>query len=273
MDFLKLVLVFGAIWVAFYFFPIFPDESTFEISIDNEEALGDLLVDEVLYNSPDFKLLSNPTLDSAFDQITSRLMDNMGPTDYEYTIQVVDNEEINAFTLPGGHIFVYSGLIAYAERPEEVAAVLSHEIGHVENRHVTSRLIKEFGINLIFSLAMGGDAIILGELGKTALSTVFDRQQEKEADIYGLDLLVRSKISPSALAVFFRRVKREMGDYNSAVEIFMSHPNFNSRIKASLAHPVPEGFKAEEFDINWERVRASLSNDFRDSSATMTYID
>ncbi|MBL4657119.1 MAG: M48 family metallopeptidase, partial [Flavobacteriales bacterium] len=243
----------------FYFFPIFPEETSLEISIENEEVLGDLLVEEVLYNSPDFIILSNPTLDSAFDQITSRLLDSIGLTDYEYNIQIVENEQINAFTLPGGNIFVYSGLIDFAESPEEVAAVLSHEIGHVEKRHVVSRLIKEFGLNIIFSIATGGDGVILGELSRTALSTVFDRHQEKEADLYGLELMVRAQISPSALAVFFRRIKREMGDYSDLFEIFNSHPNSNSRIKASLEHPVPEGFKAIEFDMDWKRVQASLT--------------
>ncbi|MBL4577374.1 MAG: M48 family metallopeptidase [Flavobacteriales bacterium] len=259
IDLLKLALLFGAIWAFFYFVPLFPEDDVFEVSIEKEDALGDLIVEDILFNSPDFHVVSNPILDSAFQIITDRLLDNVELTEYDYTIRVVENSEINAFTLPGGNIFVYTGLLEFAESPEEVAAVLSHEIGHVEKRHVMSKLVKEFGINLLFSILTGGDAVILGELAKTALSTVFDRRQETEADNYAFELLVKSEISPTAMAAFFRRVKRELGGYDESLEILMSHPHFNARIKASLEYQVPEGFANTDFGLDWEKVQNSLS--------------
>lgn len=258
-DLLKLLILFGVIWGVFVIFPIFPDKSVLEISLEKEEQLGKIIVDNILANTPGFEEIHTPALDSAIFKISERLIGQIGLTDYQYTIKVIDNTEINAFTLPGGNIFIYSGLLRFADNADEVAAVLAHEIGHVEKRHVVSKLIKEFGINLIFSILTGGDAVMLSELGKTAISTVFDRQQEKEADQYGLDLLADSGISPKSLAAFFRRLKRESGSYDESLEILMTHPHYNSRIKASIQYELPEDYKEVDFGIDWERVINSFS--------------
>ena len=258
IDLLKLLAIFGILWAIFVLFPIFPDKSDFEISIEKEEQLGKLIVDNILFNSSDFMPLSTPQLDTAMVVIKERLLENIGLTDYQYSIKVIDNPQINAFTLPGGNIFVFSGLIQFTEHPEELAAVLAHEIGHVEHRHVVTKLIKEFGLTFLFSVLTGGDAVILSEIGKTAVSTVFDRKQEKEADQYALDLLTKSNVSPQSLAAFFRRLKRTKGGYNENLEIFMTHPHVNSRIKASIEYKVPEDFNSIELDINWEKVKKSI---------------
>lgn len=261
LDLLKLLVIFGIIWAIFVLFPIFPDKSDFEISIDKEELLGELIVDNILSNSPGFMTLNTPELDSAMIVIKERLFENIGLTDYQYTIKVIENLQINAFTLPGGNIFIFSGLIEFTEYPEELAAVLAHEIGHVEHRHVVTKLIKEFGLTLLFSVLTGGDAVVLSEIGKTTISTVFDRKQEKEADLYALDLLTKSNISPQSLAAFFRRLKREKGSYNENLEIFMTHPHVNSRIKSSIEYKVPEDFESIDFDIDWEKVKKSIGYD------------
>jgi len=259
LDLLKLTLLFGAIWALFYFVPIFPDDDLFEISIENEDALGKLIVEDILTKQPDFHIVSNPVLDSAIHVITTRLIDNLELTEYDYHIKVVDDPQINAFTLPGGNVFIFTGLLEFANNPEEVAAVLAHEIGHVEKRHVMSKLVKEFGITLLFSILAGGDAVLLSELAQTVVSTVFDRKQETEADAFAFELMVKSNVSPTAMASFFRRVKRELGGYDEKLEILMSHPHYNARIKASIEHKVPKGFTSAEFDLDWEHVKSSLN--------------
>ena len=81
---------------------------------------------------------------------------------------------------------------------------------------------------------------------------------KKEADQYGLDLLVKSKISPVALAAFFRKLKREVGSYNENLEMLMTHPHFNSRIKAAIQYELPENFEPSEFELDWEKVQESI---------------
>ncbi|MBI2967031.1 MAG: M48 family metallopeptidase [Bacteroidetes bacterium] len=261
VDLLKLSLLGVAIFALFYFYPIFPDKPELDISIANEEKLGKLIVEDILSHDPSFKKLDNPALDSALCLITSRLTDSIGLTDYEFHFRVLDNPAINAVTLPGGNIFIFKGLIEFSESPEEVAAVIAHELGHVQKRHVVHRLVREFGISVVLTVLGGGDNVMLSELGRTALSTAFDRDEEKDADRFGLDLLVKSQISPKALAVFFRRLSRKyntMEKVHENFEFMMTHPHNNSRIKMAMEYPLPAGFQPNAFTINWESMKNSL---------------
>lgn len=259
LDLLKLLAIGAAIWATFTFIPLFPDAPKLEFSIDYEEKLGKIIVEDILSKNAGYEEIRNPVLDSAMTVITSRLTGNIGVTDYDYHFRVIKNPEVNAFTLPGGNIFVFSGLIEFSEHPEEVAAVLAHEIGHVEKRHVVSKLVKELGLALIIGIFTSGDPVIITEIGKTVLSTVFDREQEREADQFGLDLLARSNVSPQSMATFFRRLEREKGTYNESLEILMTHPHANSRIKASMEYKTPEDFKTIDFGIDWKAVKENLA--------------
>jgi len=255
VDFLKLLAVFGIIWLIFYLFPIIPDKEKFEISVEKEEKIGDLMVEEIIEKDPSFIRISNPYIDSVIYIIENRLIDAMGGTDFNYKIYVVDNQMINAYALPGGYIFIYTGLIDLSDSPEEVAAVIAHEMGHIENRHIISRLIKEVGINVLVS----ADAGVLGSLAQTATSTVFDRRQEKEADEFSLNTLYKAKINPRIMGTFFRKLKNEYQNVDYQVEILSTHPNINSRIKASFEFEVEKNFEADNFELDWEKVKQHLN--------------
>ena len=259
IDLLKLLAVFGAVWALFTFFPILKDAPEIKFSVESEEKLGDLIVENIFKNDPAYKEIKNPALDSAVNIISKRLLEKTGLTDYQYHIRVIDNPQVNAFTLPGGNIFILSGLIKFSENPEEVAAVLSHEIGHVEKRHVVSNLLRELGLALITGALTNGDPVIITEIGKTLLSAKFSRDQEAEADQYGLKLLEDASVTPQAMASFFRRIEREKGTYDKELEILMSHPNVNSRIKASLEYKTAPTFKSKEFNLDWKAVKESLA--------------
>lgn len=109
-----------------------------------------------------------------------------------------------------GEVYINRGLISFCDSPEQLAAVLAHEIGHVEKRHTISKLIKEFGIGLLFTIISGGDPFLLTDLFHTTVSTAFDRSYEKEADQFALNLLEEAKISPTAMASFFRKLNAKI---------------------------------------------------------------
>jgi len=259
LDALKLLVIFGALWAIFTFLPIFKVDKTPDIiSLDTEEKMGKLLVKEVLMQEKEIK---DPKLDTALALVTNRLVSNIGLTDYNYHFRVLDNPQINAFTLPGGNIFIYSGLIKFTKSPEELAAVLAHEIGHAEKRHVVNRLVKEFSLTVLFSVLTGNKGTIVNEIARTATSTVFDRKQEAEADDYGFHLLEKSKIDPIAFASFTRRINAEQGTNNLDFTILRTHPDNNSRIKAAMEYKTAPGFVAKSFNMDWDKVKASLGSD------------
>jgi len=267
-DFLKLIVVAGVLWAGFYFFSRYKEtplkKEASIISIEQEEKIGKLLIDNLLLKNPSVKLVKNDTVDSAVAIISKRLIDAIGETDYKYTIKVIDDPQINAFTMPGGNIFIYSGLLTEAESAEEVASVLAHEIGHAEKRHLVSRMIKELGITIVFSVLTGGDAVLLNEITKTITSTVFDRSQEKEADEFALKLMEDARINPRILASFFRKVEKHTGKMDNYSEIISTHPSNDTRIKAALEYSLSKDFVEEPFELNWTNVKSQLQTSSED---------
>lgn len=249
-----MLVIVGGIWYAFTKIDVFPDENVVEISVEQEEKLAEYLT-KVMDET--FTAVTDSAALEALDAIRDRLFDNMEPTEYTYSIHLVDNSEVNAFATLGGNIYVFSGLMEFAESPEEVAAVLAHEIGHCEEKHVVNSMVRELGMSILISI-MGGDPGLAQELYRSIVSNVFSRNQEAEADQYSFDLLARSGIPPSSLATFFRRINRELGSPDEKLEFLMTHPHNNSRIKSAIEYELPEGFEAQSFDMDWEAVIEGL---------------
>ncbi|SFR82676.1 M48 family metallopeptidase [Sphingomonas jatrophae] len=143
---------------------------------------------------------------AALDKLAARVMP---PRPVEpVTLTVARNEQVNAFTLPGGQVILLSALIDAAETPEELAGVLAHELGHVEKRHPNQALIRHFGFDL-FLQGLGGN---VGALASTGLFLRNSRAAEREADATALALLRTGRVDPRGLAAFFARMERRAGE-------------------------------------------------------------
>ena len=227
-DFAKLVLITGAIGLAIFviirfgFSDVLPKDESTLISVDSELKLGELIAENLIENNQN-DLYEGALADSALWVISSRLLKNLDSSNYDYQFKILDNPEVNAFTIPGGRIYTFKGLISFAETPEELAAVLAHEMGHAQKRHVVDKLAKEFGLTIMFSIISGGDPLLINDFAQAVLSSAFDRKQEEEADDFALKLLEKSGINPDAMASFFRKLNRENLSYNESLEMVMSH--------------------------------------------------
>ncbi len=251
-DLLILLGVFALVWLLASLFN-YPDDPQL-LSVEKEQKLGEAYVDLILLN-PMFGELENEKIDSAVEVIGDRLEAGLMYSDYQYNFEVFDSEMINAFTVPGGNILISSGLIGFCDAPEELAAVMAHEMGHVEERHVISRLIKELGLDLLTS----GDQFVLGEVTGLLTSTSFDRKQEDEADLFAAELLEHSNIEPRTLATFFRKLEKESdNELMKHFEILSTHPNFSSRIREVLSYQPGPDFEAFPLDLDWEEIKAGL---------------
>lgn len=252
-ELIILIGIAGLIWLGIAYFDFFPNNPSL-ISEDREEEIGEKYLEAILEN-PQFQRCENELVLTTIDSICTLLENAIEEPLYNYDYIVVENSMINAFTLPGGNIVISTGLIDYCESADELAGVVAHELGHAQERHIISRLIKELGIEIISA----GDPFVLGEITKAITSSSFDRKQEEMADIYACKLLEKAKLEPRILASLFRKLKDDMG--NSAMEHFeivASHPNFKSRIKAILAYQVEEGYESTALAINWEEVKEAL---------------
>ena len=256
-ELLIIVLAFGALWAVFVYFSFDWDTEITTLSVEKEEKLSDYLIENMFDR---YDEAGNSYVDSAMLVITGRLLESLDGSDYDYKIWVLKTSEVNAFATLGGNIFVFSGLFDFVESPEELAVVLAHEIGHVEHRHVVDKLIQQLGLEVLFSIITGGDPILLSEVSKLLVSSSFDRRKEQEADDFALELSEKSGINPRRLAQFFLKLNQSQGSGAEALEIIMTHPHSNSRIKAASDYELPEKFEEKLFDLDWEKLKKGLGD-------------
>ncbi len=158
---------------------------------------------------------------------------------FQFHFTVVDAPEVNAFALPGGFVTINLGLLKAAETGEEIAGVLAHEIGHVVLRHGTQRILRQLGGTVVLSALFGGTDIELPTyLVGNLLDTAYSREQEREADDYGLQLLKRAGIEAGGLSRFFERMAQQSPQLPG---LLSTHPDPGDRARraASLAERSP----------------------------------
>ena len=150
---------------------------------------------------------------------------------------VVRRSEANAFALPGGRIYVFEGLIDKAETPDELAAVLAHEIGHLAHRDGTRSVLQAAGLSFLFGMLLGdffgGGAVVIAS--KTVLQSSYSRAVEAAADGYGIDLMNRVGGDPHALATILKRIAT---DTDGWIKVLLDHPENRARIAVIMASVV-----------------------------------
>jgi len=157
---------------------------------------------------------------------------------YPLVIQVVNDPMINAFALPGGQIVVHRGLIDAAQGPDEVAAVIAHEIGHVAHRDGTRAMLRAMGSFGIAGLMFGdvlGASVVAG-LTQQLISSSHSREAETRADLYAHARLEAVGLPPEALGDMFLRMREAGLDMEMGVfRHLSSHPELGDRIAAAAA--------------------------------------
>ena len=147
---------------------------------------------------------------------------------------MLDGEIVNAFAAPGGHLVFFSGLIASAESPDEVAGVLAHEIQHVLKRHGTKALFRELAWSVVWTTLAGdveGMGRILEGAGQLA-GLSYRRQDESEADAEGMALIQKARIDPNGMVRFFKTLQESHIEMPSQLVYLSMHPRTEDRIEA-----------------------------------------
>lgn len=228
---LLLIGFFVLIGVAVYWWNPEPNVQEGLFSLETEEEIGELILNQQVVTEIDFQEPQSH-VDSCFFAITQRFSKKMESSKYSYHFYLVNTESVNAFALPGGNIVVYKGLLQDAEGLEEVAAVMAHEIGHIEESHVTERLAKEIGVTAVVTLLSGGDPNLITQLINTFLSNQYDQIQETEADEFAVRLLIEAEIHPKHMLSFFERLQEEYKGLDEDFEWMMSHPSMKKRMES-----------------------------------------
>lgn len=198
-----------------------------KITDRTEEKLGDLFWKSVQQNEVEN---TNLFVANAIDSLVTKicLSNNI---DREYIkVHIFENEEINAFAMPNGHLIIYTGLIISAENQAELSGVICHEIAHIELNHVMKKLVKEIGLSTLISITAGnGGTEIVKATAKMLSSSAFDRTLEKEADIKAVDYLVNAKINPQPYADFLYKLASSQDEASAYWQWVSTHPDSKER--------------------------------------------
>jgi len=183
------------------------------------------------------KLITDPVVTEYVNRVGQNIARN-SDLKIPLTIKVIDDPSINAFALPGGFLYVNTGVIQHADEESQLAGVMAHEIAHVAARHWASMMTKQtllqfamiplmftpmsIGVYYGLSAAMQGLPIIFLK---------FSQQQEAEADFLGLQYMYKAGYDPESYVTFFGRVaEMERHQPGSVPDVFMDHPPTPDRI-------------------------------------------
>ena len=192
----------------------------------NADKLGELMIESILMTNGEIK---DSTALAIIDSLKHPLCraGKLNPDSIQ--IHLIRNDDVNAFALPGNHIVLHTGLFEFAKDPGEVAGVLGHELGHLKLGHIEKKLAKEVGMSILFTIAGGeGGQEILRQIVKQISSTSFDRDYEREADEFAVEVMAKSGIDPEQLSNFMFRVGSKQNMPEELVFI-STHPDSRER--------------------------------------------
>jgi len=216
------------------------------ISQQQEVQMGQEYAQQINAQLP---IVQDPELNRYINVLGDSIAGLTSRKDLDWHFFIVDAQEVNAFAVPGGYVYVNRGLIQRADQMDELAGVLGHEIGHVVRRHTVKQMEKAQGANVGVTLACVLTSICNSQVAGAAINIAggavfarFSRQDEAEADAEGVKNTVRAGISPAGMVSMFQKLLEERKSRPGAVESwFLTHPLEEDRINAvqALINQIP----------------------------------
>jgi len=203
------------------------------ITLEEEWQLGAQLEQEI---ANELTLVNDAATVAFINDIGQRLVNQTEMANLPWEFHVVADPSINAFNIPGGHVYVHTGLIQQVDDVSELAGVMAHEVAHGVERHATERLTAAYGLQIGAGILLGQDPglvqQIVASIAAQGAIASFSRSDEREADQLAVDYLYRSRYDPQGMVTLFNRLLDEGGRRPGSVERFFStHPMTEDRIR------------------------------------------
>lgn len=205
------------------------------INTDKEINMGRRIARGIEEN-PDIVLDPDPLMTERVKLIGQRIAEVSDRKEVNYTFRVIDMDDVNAFALPGGYIFIFRGLIEKVETDDELASVIAHEVAHIVARHSVKRLQGGLGFTILQILMAVASPSVSNARGINAafghLIMSYSREDEALADKIAVKYLRKAGFDPMAMISFLKKlqeVNRETAirPYRS----YRSHPHIADRIR------------------------------------------
>jgi predicted Zn-dependent protease len=254
------------------------------LSINDERELGEQF--NVLVHSR-MPLILDPEVTSYAHNLLERLSVKMPPQPFPFKVNVIRHNSVNAFAVPGGYIYLYTGLILAMNNESELAGTLAHEMAHVSQRHIARRIAQSQKINLLSVIGMLAGVFLGGQVGEAAMFGTFaagqsamlkySRTDEAEADQVGMNYLVAAEFRPQGLLEAFKILQRPQWNIGSDFPSYLStHPAIAERITevAARIESMPSGLKnRKENNAIFLRVQTLIRGRYGEPQAAQQFFE
>lgn len=202
------------------------------VTLDQEWQLGDQMAAQV---AQQVQLVHDPAAQTYLRQVGERIHAATPLAGRPFDFEIVNDPNVNAFSIPGGHVYINSGLIAQADKVDELTAVVAHEVSHVVARHVIKQVETQQEIGAIGSIILGqnpnGLQSLLAQVVAGGAMARFSRADEKQADDLGLQYMTAAGYDPHGMLEFFQKLlSLERGGNSTVTRFFADHPGTQDRI-------------------------------------------
>ena len=235
LGILSLILLGVSPWV-----PVFNTANpVYALTLEEEQKLGEQVVREV---EAHFTLIRDPLLLDYLNRVGQETLQKAGPLPYPFRFYLIKDPQVNAFSVPGGHIFITTGILEVMESEGELVGLLGHEIAHVTSHHTAKRMEQEKKIGLatmaaVLASIFAGDpriasAVITSSVATgISLSLKYSREDEEEADNYGFKTLTRAGFNPGEMIDLLTKLRKwgALG-YEGIPSYLLTHPGIGDRI-------------------------------------------
>ena len=209
-------------------------------TVQEDIEIGESMDSAIRANPVEFPILDPNNYSNAYQYMNSMMQrivqsdDFVHKNDFVYEITIINKDIMNAFAVPGGKLYFYTGLMKYLDNSANLAGVLAHEMAHIDRRHSSAQLSKYYGVELILNAILGNDQSQLEEVAvdlATGLAALkFSREDEYEADKYSILFVDDTDYyHPRGISGFFEKLRLD-GHTAETFEFLSTHPSDDNRI-------------------------------------------
>jgi beta-barrel assembly-enhancing protease len=231
------------------------------ISLEEEWALGQQLEADI---ARQMTIVRDPAANAYINSMGQQMVSRTSMGNLPWKFHIVRSDEVNAFNIPGGHVYVTTGLIRAAGQASELAGVMGHEIAHGVERHATQQMSRAYGLSMLAGVVLGQNPAvyqqILAQIVGTGAMASFSRDMERDADDIGVRMMAESGYHPRGMVQMFETLLAGRQTAPGRVEkFFATHPLTQSRIdsiRSMIERMNVSGLRFDEAE--YQRIRASL---------------
>lgn len=206
------------------------------VSTEKEISMGRNIAEGIEKN-PEIKLDPDPLMTERVREVGRKIAAVSDRQEVNYTFRVIDKDEVNAFALPGGYIFIFKGLVEKVDSDDELASVIAHEVAHVVARHSVKRLQGGLGYTILQLLMIASGSASSRDIGNIdnafgQLIMSYSREDEALADRIAVKYLKRAGFDPMAMLSFLKKLQEVSKEEPiRPYRRYRSHPYIADRIR------------------------------------------